>query len=123
MTFGRRRALDIIGFAQSVSDPVAAFKSLSRCIELGGEINDSWAETHGIKIITSVYLFSHEVAGGSISIENVLAVAKKHSSCYLKAWANAVKGYFARDSGELVAAEAALAVSIENAGYVGDPAT
>ena len=117
------RALDIIGFAQSVSDPAEAYKSLSRCIELGGELEDSWAETHGIKIITSVYLFSHEVAGGSVSIENVIAVADKHGSRYLRAWANAVKGYFARDSGDLDAAEAALAVSIENARYVGDPAT
>jgi len=117
------RALDIIGFAQSVSDPAAAYESLSRCIELGGEINDSWAETHGIKIITSVYLFSHEVAGGSISIENVLTVADKHGSRYLKAWANAVKGYFARDSGDMDAARAALAISVDNASYVGDPAT
>lgn len=117
------RALDIIGFAQSVSDPAAAYKSLSRCIELGAEINDSWAETHGIKIITSVYLFSHEVAGGSVSIENVMAVAEKHGSRYLMAWANAVKGYFARDGGDLDAAEAALAISVENSGYVGDPAT
>jgi len=117
------RALDIIGFAQSVSDPAAAYKSLTRCIELGGQINDSWAETHGIKIITSVYLFSHEVAGGSVSIENILAVADKHDSRYLRAWANAVKGYFARDSGDLDAADAALGISVENAGYVGDPAT
>ncbi|MDA5095144.1 LuxR C-terminal-related transcriptional regulator [Aliiroseovarius sp. KMU-50] len=117
------RALDIIGFAQSVSEPAEAYKSLSRCIELGGEIKDDWAETHGIKIITSVYLFSHEVAGGSASIENVLAIADKHQSRYLRAWANAVKGYFARDGGDLDAAKEALAVSIENAGYVGDPAT
>lgn len=117
------RALDIIGFAQSVSDPAAAHESLTRCIELGGEINDSWAETHGIKIITSVYLFSHEVAGGSVSIENLLAVAEKHQSRYLTAWANAVKGYFARDGGDLDAAEAALGISVENANYVGDPAT
>ncbi len=117
------RALDIIGFAQSVSDPKAAYESLSRCIELGGQIGDSWAETHGIKIITSVYLFSHEVAGGSISIENVLEVADKHQSRYLRAWANAVKGYFARDAGDLHAARVALDVSIENASYVGDPAT
>lgn len=117
------RALDIIGFAQSVSDPAAAYESLSKCIELGGQIHDSWAETHGIKIITSVYLFSHEVAGGSVSIENVLAVADKHGSRYLRAWANAVKGYFARDAGNLEAADAALKISVENAGYVGDPAT
>ena len=117
------RALDIIGFAQSVSDPAAAYKSLSRCIELGASIHDAWAETHGIKIITSVYLFSHEVAGGSESIENVLTVADKHNSRYLRAWANAVKGYFARDGGDLDAADAALRISVENAGYVGDPAT
>lgn len=117
------RALDIIGFAQSVSDPAAAYESLSKCIELGRQINDSWAETHGIKIITSVYLFSHEVAGGSVSIENVLAAADKHGSCYLRAWANAVKGYFARDAGDLEAADNALKISVENAGYVGDPAT
>jgi len=117
------RALDIIGFAQSVSDPAAAYDSLSRCIELGGQINDSWAETHGIKIITSVYLFSHEIAGGSVSIENVLAIADKHESRYLRAWANAVKGYFARDAGDLDAADSALKISVENAGYVGDPAT
>jgi len=117
------RALDIIGFAQSVSDPAAAYDSLSRCIELGGQINDSWAETHGIKIITSVYLFSHEIAGGSVSIENVLAVADRHESRYLRAWANAVKGYFARDAGDLEAADSALKISVENAGYVGDPAT
>ncbi|QMU58958.1 MAG: hypothetical protein GKR98_12610 [Boseongicola sp.] len=122
-TWTEARALDIIGFAQSVSDPAAAYESLSTCIELGGQINDSWAETHGIKIITSVYLFSHEIAGGSVSIENVLTVADRHESRYLRAWANAVKGYFARDSGDLDAAEAALKVSVENAGYVGDPAT
>jgi DNA-binding CsgD family transcriptional regulator/tetratricopeptide (TPR) repeat protein len=117
------RALDIIGFAQSVSDPKAAYDSLSRCIELGRQTHDSWAETHGIKIITSVYLFSHEVAGGSISIENVLKVADRHQSRYLRAWANAVKGYFARDAGDLDAARTALDISIENASYVGDPAT
>lgn len=117
------RALDIIGFAQSVSDPVAAYKSLSRCIKLGGQINDNWAEPHGIKIITSVYLFSHEVAGVSVSIENLLAVAEKHDSRYLRAWANALKGYFARDGGDLDAAEVALGISVENASYVGDSAT
>jgi tetratricopeptide (TPR) repeat protein len=117
------RALEIIGFAQSVSDPAAAYDSLSRCIELGREINDSWAESHGIKIITTVYLFSHEVAGGSVSIENLLAVADKYDSRYLRAWANAVKGYFARDSVDLDAAGATLTISIENASDVGDTAT
>lgn len=117
------RALDMIGFAQSVSDPAEGYKSLSRCIELGGEIQDSWAETHGIKMITAVYLFSHEIAGGSVSVENLLAIADKHDSRYLRAWGNAVKGYFSRDGGDLDAAEVALSISIENARYVGDHAT
>jgi ATP/maltotriose-dependent transcriptional regulator MalT len=63
------------------------------------------------------------VAGASVSTENLLAVAEKHQSRYLRAWANAVKGFFARDSGDLDAAEAALGISVENANYVGDPAT
>lgn len=117
------RALDLVGFAQSISDPVAAHKSLTRCIELGAKLGDSWAENHGIKMITTVYLFSHDAVGGSAAIENLLSIAEKHSSRYLQAWANAVKGYFARDCGDLDAAEAALSNSIENASYVGDPAT
>jgi ATP/maltotriose-dependent transcriptional regulator MalT len=122
-TWTEARALDMIGFAQSVSDRAAAHKSLSRSIELGGKIQDSWAETHSIKMITSVYLFSHEIAGGSVSVENLLAIAEKHESRYLRAWGNAVKGYFARDSGDLEAADAALSISVENARYVGDNAT
>ena len=117
------RALDIIGFAQSVSDPSGAFESLSRSIELGGEIMDEWAETHAIKMITAVYLFSHDIAGGSPAIENLLAAADRHQSRYLTAWANALKGYFARDGGDLDAANEALGISIENANYVSDPAT
>lgn len=117
------RALDMIGFAQSVSDRAQAHKSLSRCIELGAKIQDSWSETHGIKMITSVYLFSHDIAGGSVSVENLLAIADKHESRYLRAWGNAVKGYFSRDGGDLDAAEAALSISLENARYVGDHAT
>ena len=117
------RALDIIGFAQAVSDPPGAYQSLNRAIELGGELKDEWAETHGIKMITAVYMFSHEVAGGSTSIENLLATAQKYDSRYLAAWGNALKGYFARDGGDLDAAEEALGISIENATYVRDPAT
>ena len=117
------RALNIIGFAQSVSDPPGAYQSLSRSTELGAKLKDDWAETHGIKMITSVSLFSHQVAGASTSIENLLAIADRHQSRYLRAWANAVKGYFARDGGDLDAAEMALAISMENANYVGDPAT
>jgi predicted ATPase len=117
------RALDIIGFAQSVSDPKGAYTSLSRCIDLGRQMDDAWAETHGIKMITAVYLFSHEVAGGSRSTENLLAVADRHGSRYLRAWASAVKGYFARDCGDLSAAREALQNSIENARHVRDPAT
>lgn len=117
------RALDIIGFAQSVSDPKAASQSLSRCIQLGGEIGDDWAETHGIKMITAVYLFTHDIAGGSVSVENLLHTADRHQSRYLLAWANAVKGYFARDAGELATARAVLDLSIENARHVRDPAT
>ncbi len=117
------RALDIIGFAQSVSDPDGAHASLSRSIELGGEISDDWAESHAIKMLTAVYMFSHEIAGGSPAIENLLAAAKRHESRYLTAWANALKGYFARDGGDLDAAEAALAISLESAAYVRDPAT
>ena len=117
------RALDIIGFAQSVSDPDGARKSLSRSIELGSEINDDWAESHAIKMLTAVYMFSHEIAGGSQAIENLLAAAKRHDSRYLTAWANALKGYFARDGGDFDAAETALAISLENAAFVRDPAT
>ncbi len=117
------RALDIIGFAQSVSDPPGAFQSLSRSIELGGEINDDWAESHAIKMLTAVFMFSHEIAGGSPAIEDLLAAAKRHQSRYLAAWANALKGYFARDGGDFDAADTALAISLENAAFVRDPAT
>ncbi len=117
------RALDIIGFAQSVSDPPSAFQSLSRSIELGSEINDDWAESHAIKMLTAVFMFSHEIAGGSPAIENLLAAAKRHESRYLTAWANALKGYFARDGGDFDAADTALAISLENAAFVRDPAT
>ncbi|MEV8466270.1 LuxR C-terminal-related transcriptional regulator [Fluviibacterium sp. DFM31] len=117
------RALDIIGFAQAVSDPQGASESLNRSIQLGGEIADDWAEPHAIKMLTAVYMFSHEIAGGSRSIEKLLAVARKHKSRYLTAWANALKGYFARDGGDLDAAEKALGISIENATGVRDPAT
>jgi len=117
------RALDIIGFAQSVSDPPGAFESLSRSIKLGGEIKDDWAETHAIKMLTAVYMFSHDIAGGSPAIENLSATAERHQSRYLTAWANALKGYFARDGGDLDAADEALRISVENAAYVRDPAT
>lgn len=117
------RALDIIGFAQSVADPPGAFESLSRSIQLGGGIKDNWAETHAIKMLTAVYMFSHDIAGCSPAIENLSATAERHQSRYLTAWANALKGYFARDGGELDAAEEALGISVENATYVRDPAT
>ena len=117
------RALDIIGFAQAVSDPKAAHETLSRCIELGAQLKDTWAETHGIKMITSVFLFSHEIAGGSETTGTLLDVADKLGSRYLRAWGNAMKGYLARDGGDLEAAEKSLAISLENVAHVRDPAT
>lgn len=117
------RALDIIGFAQAVSDPKTAYETLVRCVKLGREINDGWAEPHGVKMITSVFMFSHEVAGGSEATENLLKLADAHGSRYLSAWGNAMKGYLARDGGDFIAAEEALADALENVSYVRDPAT
>ena len=118
------RALDIIGFAQSVSDPAAAYESLSKCIELGGQIHDSWAETHGIKIITSVLpVFALRWPGEVCRLRTFWPSLTNTEVGISEPGPMRVKGYFARDAGNLEAADAALKISVENAGYVGDPAT
>lgn len=117
------RALEIIGFAQSVSQPVLARESLLKCIAIGQEIGDDWAESHGKKMMTAAFMFSHDQDGAKPAISDLVTCSEQYESRYLLAWAKALTGYFARDSGDFGEAEQALQLSIENSDFVGDPGT
>lgn len=117
------RALEIIGFAQSVSQPVLARESLLKCIAIGQQIGDGWAESHGKKMMTAAFMFSHDRDGAKPVISDLVTCGEQFESRYLLAWANAMTGYFARDSGDFDEAEQALQLSIENSDFVGDPGT
>ncbi|MFT5637288.1 MAG: putative ATPase/DNA-binding CsgD family transcriptional regulator [Paracoccaceae bacterium] len=117
------RALEIIGFAQSVSQPIIARETMLKCIAIGHQAGDDWAESHGIKMMTAVCLFSHDSVAAKLAISDLVACSEQFDSRYLLAWAKALTGYFGRDSGDFEAAERALVISLENSNFVGDPAT
>ncbi|MBL1437890.1 MAG: response regulator transcription factor [Rhodobacteraceae bacterium] len=117
------RAYDVIGFGQSASQPELAKETLEKCVALGKSINDDWAMSHGKKMTTAMYMFSHDHKGAAQPISDLVACSKQFDSRYLLAWAKALTGYFARDCGEFEAAEKALQLSIESSNLVGDPAT
>ncbi|MDA9009258.1 LuxR C-terminal-related transcriptional regulator [Alphaproteobacteria bacterium] len=122
-TWTEARALEIMGFAQSVSQPDLARETLLKCIELGQASKDDWAEAHGKKMFTAVFMFSHDQDGVKQALADLKASSRQHNSRYLLAWAEALTGYFARDRGDFSVAEQALLGSIENSDHVGDPAT
>jgi predicted ATPase/DNA-binding CsgD family transcriptional regulator len=117
------RALNTLGAAHSLSDPVGSRKLLARSVALGRESGDDWAVGDGIKMTTVAWYAQHDDDRVRATLEELQAVGERLGSRFFLAWQQAMVGYFARDRGELDAAAVALASAEAHSCYVGDPST
>lgn len=117
------RALNTVGVLQSFANPIEARETLLQSVAIGREIGDDWAVADGLKMVTVAWYFLHDSVGAKDALADLATAGSALESRFFLAWHQAVVGYFARDAGDLEAAEKALSVSLDHSHHVGDPST
>ena len=117
------RALNTLGFATVLFDPVAGRTQLARSIELGQASGDDWVVADGWKMTTVGYYVAHDEAGAAEALDQLRRVAEQLENGFFLAWYRFMVGYFAIHRGDYAVARAAFARSLESCRVVGDPST
>lgn len=117
------RALNTLGFATALFDPVAGRGELARSIELGRGSGDDWAVADGWKMTTVAYYAAHDEAGAADAVEQLRIVGEQLESEFFLAWYRFAIGYFAMHRGDYPVARAEFTRSLESCRRVGDPST
>jgi predicted ATPase/class 3 adenylate cyclase/DNA-binding CsgD family transcriptional regulator len=117
------RALNTLGFAETLVDPPAGRAALLRSIELGEAIGDDWAVADGKKMVTVSHMAEHDARGAETSLAELRRVAEALGSKFFLAWYYGLVGYFAAHRGDFAAAHAAFDASASCCREVGDPST
>lgn len=117
------RALNTVGVLQSFATPIEARETLLQSVAIGRAIGDDWAVADGLKMVTVAWYFLHDADGAKDALDALEAAGTALESRFFLAWHQAVVGYFARDAGDLAAADSALNRSLAHSRHVGDPST
>jgi predicted ATPase/class 3 adenylate cyclase/DNA-binding CsgD family transcriptional regulator len=117
------RALNTLGFAASLFEPVDGRAQLARSIELGRGVGDDWAVADGWKMTTVAYYAAHDEIGAVDALEQLRTAGERLESEFFLAWYRFMVGYFAMRRGEFPTARTAFAASMDSCRLVGDPST